>query len=113
MATITPLDILRDRNGNTYPIPKSAAYVDVRFFAAATAESHTSPTGAMWVIATPTVDSYINTSGTAVVPSADVTDGTASTFCPAGVKTPFCVGGDTTISVIATVAGSVQLEYYS
>lgn len=110
---LTPFNALRDKSGFVFSMPVSAGYVDNREFAAATAESHTSPTGANWVIATPTVDAYINTGGTAVVPSADVTDGTASTYCPAGVKTPFCVGGDTTISVIATVAGRVQLEYYS
>lgn len=110
---LTPLRALKDRDGRIFPVPVSAGYVDHRFFAAATAESHTSPTGANWVIATPTVDAYVNTGGTAVVPSADVTDGTGSTLCPAGVKTVFCVGADTTISVIATVAGSVQLEYYS
>lgn len=107
------LTALQDRNGNRYPMPEAAGYVDHRVFAAATAETHTAPTGAMYVMVIPTVDSYVNLTATAAVPAADVTDGSGSFFVPAGFPRIFALNGDTSISFIASAAGVMSLEFYS
>ena len=113
MASLRSLQAFRDRNGNVYPIPVPADWVDHRVFAAATAETHTGPAGAAFCMVTPTVDSYVNLSGTAVVPAADVTDGTGSVLVPAGTSRLFSVVGDVTFSFIASAAGVMQLEFWS
>lgn len=93
-----------------------ASYVDIRNFSAKTAESSTVPTDsatdlvAKIVVFSSTCDFYINTDGTAVIPSGDVTDGSGSVFKPVIY---FLNGIVSTISVIPTTAScDVILEYY-
>lgn len=114
MASLRSLTAFKDRNGNVYPIPVPSGWVDHRVFAAATAETHTGPTGAAFVMVTPTVDAYVNLGGTAAVPAADVTDGTGSVLVPAGTSRLFSITpADATFSFIASAAGIVQLEFWS
>lgn len=114
MASLRSLRAFKDRNGYVYPIPFPSDWVDQRVFAAATAETHTGPAGASFVMVTPTVDSYVNLGGTAVVPAADVTDGTGSVLVPAGTSRLFVItAADVTFSFIASAAGIMQLEFWS
>lgn len=92
---------------------RSPDYVDVRFFAAATAEAHAVPTGGNYVVFQGTVDFYVRynaTAGaaTAVVPAADVTNGTGGEMNP----TVRYIAGIVEISVIPAVAGTVTMAFY-
>jgi hypothetical protein len=72
------------------------------------AESHTIPTGALWVVFSSNCNFYANPSGTAAVPSDDVTDGTGAELNPAAWR----VIGLTAVSLIATTACVVTMSYY-
>ena len=74
-----PYYVRKDANGEKIDtfLPDSENVL-ARVLAASTAESITVPTGAKFCTITANGEFYFNTQGTAAVPSADVTDGSAS-----------------------------------
>ena len=84
-------------------------YVDARVLAANTAESHTIPTGAKYLIISSSCAAfYAKQNGTAAVPAADVTDGTGSELNPAG----YFVDGMSTIGFISPTICILTLSFY-
>jgi hypothetical protein len=83
-------------------------HIDARVLAVSAAESHTIPTGARYVMFSANGDFYANFAGTAAIPTADVTDGTASILNPQ-LRT---IGAATTISLISPAACIVTMEFY-
>ena len=82
--------------------------VDARVLGVATAEPHTVPAGATTVIFSGNADFYVNAFGTATVPAADVTDGSASELNPARRS----VVGIATLSLISPAATIVTMSFY-
>ena len=66
------------------------------------------PSDAKYVIFSAEADFYAKKAGTAVVPSADVTDGTASELNPAG----YDIEGVTTIGLISDTAQTITMAFY-
>ena len=64
--------------------PAISLWNDAIVLGAASAESYTIPAGISWVILSPTAAIWVDPAATAVVPAADIVDGTA----------PFRVGAD-------------------
>jgi len=84
-------------------------YVDARVLAATTAESHTVPTGARFVVFSSNCAAfYALRNGTAAVPAADVTDGSGSELNPSA----WFVEGASTIGLISPTACIVTLSFY-
>lgn len=83
-------------------------WVDARVLAVSTAEAHTVPTGALWVVFSSNCNFYASAVTTAAVPAADVTDGSASELNPAAWR----IAGVTTISLIAPTACVVTMAFY-
>lgn len=85
-------------------------YVQTRVLGAGTAESITVPAGAVYVnFGKPTaVDFFASYSGTAVVPGADVNDGTSNEQNPTLRR----IVGITTISIISAGAAIVTASFY-
>lgn len=110
---LTSMQMFTDRNGNKYPLPVAAGYINYRVLAASTAEAPAVPTGAQFVVVYSPIDAYVALSGTAAVPAADVTDGTGVIFVPTGYPRVINVGGLTSFSIISAAAGIVGLEFYS
>lgn len=77
MATITQIVDVLDSNGRGILTIPFSNYVLARVLAAGVAESITVPAGAAVVVFSATADFYANARGTAAVPAADVTDGSA------------------------------------
>ena len=98
---------------NTFAIVQSD-YIDARVLGAASAESHTVPTGYNFVMfncvtaAGLAATFWADFDGTAAIPSSDVTDGTT---CEANPRIRY-VGGVTTISLIAPAACIVIMSWY-
>jgi len=110
MATMTAFemkpDVFKNRNTLTIPAP---AYVNAQVLAANTVESHTVPTGAKFVIFSATNIFYADfIGGTAAVPAADVTNGTAPFLNPAAVF----IQGVSAISLISPAACVVTMAFY-
>jgi len=94
-------------------------YVNNKVLAANTAESETVPTGRSVAVVTPTADLWITRSGTAVVPSADVSDGSGDILIPAGQSRALDVvhlrgnlSAMTAISMISASACIVSIEWF-
>lgn len=84
-------------------------YIQARVLAASTAESITVPTNATFVVFSANCDFYVSyDADTAVVPSADVDDGTSNELNP----TVRYVGGLTTLSVISATACILTASFY-
>lgn len=84
-------------------------YSDARVLAANTNEDHTVPTGSRWVVFSANCSEwYAKRGGTATVPAADVTDGTASSMNPSG----FDINGVSTIGLKAPAACTITLDFY-
>jgi hypothetical protein len=93
--------------------PLADDYVDARVLAASTAERHTIPTGAKFVVFSADATFYAkfgDVTVTAAVPAADVTDGTGSSVNPEAREIP---SGVTHISLIATAATVVTMDFYA
>lgn len=89
-------------------IPPLALYNDARVLAAGVAESVTVPAGASYAFFAGTADFYVRIGGTAAVPAADVTDGTAPTLNPtARAVTP----GDT-LSIVSAATCIVTISWH-
>lgn len=103
-----------NKNKQTFAI-QQADYIDARVLVAGVAESQAVPTGAKYVIINSIDDNgasigiYCLMDGTAVIPSTDVTDGTASEINP-GIR---YISGVSTISVISPVACVVTFMFYN
>ncbi len=93
--------------------PLAGDYIDARVLAAATAERHQIPTGAKYVVFAADATFYArfgDSSVTAAVPAADVTDGTGSMVNPEAREIP---SGVTHISLIASAATVVTMAFYA
>lgn len=86
-------------------------WVDARVLAAATAETYTVPANVSFVVLSSATGFYINLTGTAAVPGADVTDGTASFYVPASIQCRVPTGSS--ISMIITAGGVVTIAGYN
>lgn len=88
---------------------RPATYVDARVLAANTNETHTVPTGANFVIFSANSDFYASYDGDdAVVPGADVTNGTSNELNP----TVRYIQGVTEIDLISPTACIVTMAFY-
>lgn len=97
-------------NGLSSFLPDIPIYIDARVLAATVNESHTVPTGARYVIFSSTCAAwYAKRGGTAAVPAADVTDGTASDLNPSGYRIP---NGVTAIGFISPTACIVTMRWH-
>jgi hypothetical protein len=99
----------RDGNRNVLDGYGYPNYVDARVLAANVAESHTVPTGAKKVLFSATGNIYVKFGGTAAVPAADVTDGTASMLNPVLVEIDYA----TTIGIIAPADCVCTLSFFA
>lgn len=88
---------------------QAPTYIDARVLAATTNESHTIPSGAKWVVFSADGDFYALVGGTAAIPGADVTDGTASQLNP----TVWYLEGETAIGLIASATRVVTMAFYA
>lgn len=109
MATITQIVDVLDSNGRPILTLPFSNYVLTRVLAAGVAESFTVPAGAAVVVFSSNGDFYANARGTAAVPAADVTDGSASELNPTSRA---CTPGGT-ISVISPYATIVTAAFYA
>ena len=101
------------KKGQTTLIPPFPDYVDARVLAATVAETITPPAAASVIALCATDDCWVDPSGTAVVPSTDVTDGTAAFLLPAGVWMYLVLSGQTSCSIISEAAAKVSIMYYA
>lgn len=83
-------------------------WIDSRVLAANTAEAHTVPTDARFVVFSSDGDFYVRYNGTAAIPGADVTDGTSAEINP----TVRNLSGVTSISLIASATRVVSMAFY-
>jgi hypothetical protein len=114
MAAMKSLKLVRDRSGAVIPNSTQApGYVDIRVLAANTAESHTVPAGAKFVLITVTGNTFINIGGTAAVAAADVTNGSASLLMVNTAPRLFALNGAAAIGVIASAIQTVVLEFFA
>lgn len=86
--------------------------VDVYVLASGTAEDISVPAGAKFCVLSGDVDFYYNTNAAAVVPTADVTDGTASRFAAADSIVKLVVNDVEDISVIAGAAAKITATWW-
>lgn len=102
--------IRSDSTGSGSAIMRPApTYIAARVLAANTSEAHTVPPGVSRVIFSANCNFYAIPGATAVVPAADVTDGTASELNPGAWD---LIAGVATIALIAPTACIVTLTFY-
>lgn len=90
--------------------PPLSNYVNAYSLAVDTAETITWPNGAQYCnIVGDGNDYYVRSGGTATVPSADTTDGTASARNPSQRQR----GSEASFSIISSVAQVVTVEFWS
>lgn len=89
-------------------IPPLSAYNDARVLAANTAESVTVPAGASFALFAGTADFYVRTGGTAAVPAADISDGTAPVLNP----TARAVTAGDTLSLVSASSCIVTISWH-
>lgn len=109
-AAMNPFRVPADADGSrSSQIRVAPSYVDARVLAATTAESHTVPTGAKFVIFSSSCAAfYAEPNATAAEPAADVTDGTGSELNP----TAWQLVGVTTIGVISPTTCVITMAFY-
>lgn len=83
-------------------------YVDAVVLTANTAATYTFPTGKKYALFSATADFYVSYSGTAVVPSTNVTDGTGPELNPVMRQ----VDGLTSVSIISPSSCVVTVAIY-
>ncbi len=105
------LSQVSDGNGFLADGLNFSAYMDARVLAATTAKVHTIPAGARSVRFTGTIPFWINFGGAAVIPAADVTDGTASILILTD-RLYAIPATATTIGIIASAICTVTMEFY-
>lgn len=106
-AEVTNLTIYADKYNTSTLIRAVPASVMARVLAASTAETITAPAGARFVLFSSTCDFYALTGGTATVPSADVTNGSASELNPAAYALYGSAGEVSSISVITSATSCI------
>jgi hypothetical protein len=108
------LDLIDSRNVAHLPSIRQADYVDAAVIATNTPMSHTHPALSKYVMLTPTADTWVMVGAAALVPTADVTNGTGSILVPGGVSRLFELKTSTTIGLdTASATGSVVcMEYF-
>ena len=84
-------------------MPHPPEYVNNLVLAASTAESLTVPSDADCVILNYTADTWVRVGATAIVPAADVTDGTGCFLSPTSMRG---IAGKT-LSFISATAGAI------
>ena len=90
--------------------PRAPLWNDTRVLVADTNETHTIPTGANWVFFSTDGDFYAKPGGTAAIPAADVTDGTASSLNPVA----WFLDNETSIGLISATTGRVVvMSFYT
>lgn len=84
---MVPFEMMPDSLGhNSTLVPPAGRWVTNHSLTAAAAKTITVPAGARWVIFSAQANLWVNfNGGTAVVPSADVTDGSGSYYNPPAV----------------------------
>jgi len=82
-------------------------WVDAMVLGAGTAESYTVPASAGFAIITANLPFYACVSGTAVVPTTEITDGTGSFYIAAGMQCK--LGSGKTLSMIRATAASTVI----
>jgi len=90
-------------NPITVKFPK---WVDAIFLGAGTAESYTVPAGAGYALITCNLPVWACISGTAVIPTTEVTDGTAPLYLSAGIQVKLD-SGQTVSFIRATAANTI------
>ncbi len=95
-------------NGELTFARSAPGYIDARALAANTAESHTVPAGAKFVIFGSDGDFYARPNGAASVPGSDVTDGSGSELNPV----IWDLTGVTSIGLVASAVRVVTLTFY-
>lgn len=91
------------------PFPR---YVNAMVLGGAGAESYTVPTGSKFCVITSALPFYGCVTGTAVVPTTEITDGTGSFYVASGMQCK--LEGGTTLSVIRGTAAStiITIAHY-
>lgn len=107
MATTTNAMVAAQVWSESIELPK---YVDAKVLAAGVSETYTVPTNASWWILSADGGFYIKRAATAAVPAADVTDGTAAFYVPAGVQCR--VPGGATVAVISAANRVITIAPY-
>lgn len=106
MAIPAEMSVIQPQGAYALRVP---AYVDHRVLAANTNETHTVPTGAKFVLFSATADFYASYDGdNAVVPNADVTDGTGNELNP----TVRYIEGVAEIDLISASACIVTMSFF-
>jgi len=109
MPTLTAMKLGKD--ADRFPMQNVLGrcdWIDARVLAANTAEAHTVPTGATHVVFSGTADFYVKYGGTAAVPAADVTNGSASELNPVARE----IRGITSIGLISAATCIVTMCFY-
>ena len=97
--------------GSPILIVPASFYINNAVLAADTAENIAIPTDAVWVLLGANADFWARFDGSAaVIPTADVTDGTGSVLNPTARHIGNVTGGN--ISVISAVAAKISAEFY-
>lgn len=111
------LSTIMDANGGSVPNSfGSSDYIDAAVLAANTPETHAIPTGAKYVIISASAICWVKVGGAAVIPTVDVTDGSASICIPAtpAYRVAISLGSTaTTIGLASSATCIVTLEFYS
>jgi hypothetical protein len=119
--TLVPFEMMPDSLGHaTTLVPPAGRFITNHSLTASTAKTITVPAGANWVNFSPSANLWVNFSGgTAVIPSADVTDGSGTYFNPPMMYVgPIYAGGValypalTTISVISDTTWVLTAMWY-
>lgn len=104
---------IRDKNGVTIPVVPMSDYIDCKVLASDTHESIAVPSGMAAVCVTPSADVYLKRVNTSfAVPTADVQDGTAPLFIPAGASRLVQLGSIANIGMVSSDACKVTLEWF-
>ena len=93
-------------------VHRQSDYIDSRVLAAATHEAHTVPAAARYVKMIADVAFWYEVNGTAAIPAADVTNGTASSYVPANSAIFVLVTGGGTIGLISAGTPVISLEFF-
>jgi hypothetical protein len=116
MATVVPTSLRLSRDCNRWIMEivcNQSPYIAAMVFSGAAAKTSTPPTGARFVKLSTTAAVYFKIGGSAAVPAADVTDGSASRLLSPGETVTIDLEGATTVGVAAGAAAVVTLVYYT
>lgn len=109
LAAASPALLNMEIRSFPYGALRAPQYIQARILAANTAESITVPTNARFVVFAANCDFYVSyDADTAVVPSADVDDGTSNEMNP----TVRYIPGLTSLSVISASACILTATFY-